>query len=125
MQSFYNLLEKVIIMTFEELRNEGERLKISGDTNLALNTYKQALDIAKTDKEMCEIWNLILHIHTDKMLAVLIEIAELHNTKVYDLKYTNTDEHFEWVFGTNRFGPESNNPLIKDYVRPNKESLFR
>ena len=111
-------------MTFEELCDRGRELKESGKTNLALDTYKQAFDIAKNDGEKIRVWNLILHIHTDRMLAVLIEVAELSNVNVCDLKTTN-GERFEWIFGTNVFGPESNGPRIEGYVRPSKDSLFR
>ena len=105
-------------MNFKELIEKGMKKKEQGDTNLAIGLYKDAFDIAENDTEKLQVWDLILHIHTDKMLAVLIEIAEIRNCNVSDIKS-------EWVFGTNVFEKESNNPKIDGYVRPNKESLFR
>jgi len=113
-------------MEFRELIDKGNQLKQSRQTNLALDTYKQALSISQDDAQEKEAWWLILHIHTDKMLAVLMEIADVYQCKVYDLvEIQDTSKKFEWVFGTNNFTQDTHEPNIKGYVKPSKESLFR
>ena len=103
-------------MDFNSLIDKGIELKTNGKTNLALDTYKQALDVAENDQERERVWGLVLHIHTDKMLATLIEISEICNVPVPALP-------FNWVFGTNTFNPGSND--LANYTKPDKESLFR
>lgn len=112
-------------MNFTDLIKKGIEHKESGQTNLALDLYKQALDVAETNQEKAKVWEYILHIHTDKVLATLIKIAETFDCSVSDLKSSETGEQFEWIFGTNRFTQGNNAPNIKGYVKPNDESLFR
>ena len=123
----YNHKSEVLTMnlSFRDLIEKGKGHKESGQTNLALDVYKQALNKADTDLEKEEVWRYVLHIHTDKMLAALIKIAEVFNCSVSDLKNSETGEQFEWIFGTNRFKQGCNNPNIEGYVKPNDSSLFR
>ena len=103
-------------MDFNSLIEKGIKLKEDGQTNLALDMYKQALEKAGTDQEREIVWTYVLHIHTDKMLATLMKIAEIRNTPVSALPWN-------WVFGTNTFSHQSNE--LPNYVKPNNESLFR
>lgn len=113
-------------MNCQELIQKGVELKESGKTNSALELYKKALDISETSKDKKDAWMHILHIHTDKMLSVLIEIADVYECNVYDLvQIGDNSKKFEWVFGTNKFIQGTNEPQVGKYFRPSKESLFK
>ena len=112
-------------MNFQELLDEGIKYKKAGNTNMAIDFYKDAFDLAQTDSEKLQVWYLILHVHTDKMLAILIEIAEVYNINVYDLQDPETGKRYEWIFGTHNFVRDRKTPEIKDFVMPSEESLFR
>lgn len=111
-------------MSFQELIEKGKKAKEIGKTKQAMDLYRQAFDLTETDNDKKDVWTLVLHIHTDKMLATLIEIAEVYNTTVSELM-SESGKSFNWIFGTNNFKPGSNDTNIKGYVRPNKNDLFR
>ena len=111
-------------MNSNDLIQEGIKHKESRQTSKALDTYKKGLDAAKTDREKVDVWMHVLHIHTDKMLAVLMKTAETFNCSVSDLENSETGDKFEWIFGTNTFKQGDNNPNIENYFKPSDESLF-
>lgn len=109
-------------MSVKDLVQQCIRHKESRETHKALISYQYALDIAETPEQKDYVWQHILHIHTDKMLSVLMEIAELYDTNVFSLV---SEKGFRWEFGTNRFAPDKSEPEVGGkYHRPSEESLF-
>lgn len=109
-------------MDYKDFINQGIKLKESQKTKAALVLYEHALEIANTPQEKAEVLSYILHIHTDKMLSVLTEIANVFGCNVTQL--TDNGSKFEWVFGTINFNNGSNEPQIDGYISPEKSSLF-
>lgn len=93
---------------FDELKNQGEQLKKEGHLQEALLCYKDALAEAETKDDKNAIWNFILHVHTDRMLASLQELAEIHECDVSQL---------DWNWGSHR--------IPSNYNRPSTEELLK
>ena len=69
--------------TFEQSRNTGIKLKEDGKLGEAMQKYKEALTLAITDQERSEIWQLIIHIHTDRLIKAAEELANCVGYPVY------------------------------------------
>ena len=69
--------------TFELSRDTGTKLKEEGKLGEAMEKYKYALTLAMTDQEQSEIWQLIIHIHTDRLIKAADELANCVGYPVY------------------------------------------
>ena len=95
-------------MDFESYKDSGVKFKETGNLRDALIMYEKALQCAQTKEHKIEIWNLIIHIHTDRMIASCQELAEIHDCDVSDLDW-------EW-------GPKK---IPSNYNRPTTEELLK
>ncbi len=101
-----SLVGKSSAAKFQSFKDKGIDIKESKkQLGKALHYYKKALDYAETDEQKAEIWFLVMHIHTDR----LIGSGE---------KYKNCKGYIPlWDFGPNNI-PSNYNP-------PSKEELMR
>ena len=95
-------------MDFESYKNIGVKFKESGNLRDALIMYEKALQCAQTEEHKVEIWNLIIHIHTDRMIASCQELAEIFGCDVSNIDW-------EW-------GPKN---IPSNYNRPSTEELVK
>ncbi len=92
---------------FNEFRDEGIALKEQGHLTRAVALYKTALDHAETKEDMIQIWNLIVHIHTDRMIASCEKIAELYECDINAL---------DWNWGTHKVPSNYKKPLEEEIL---------
>ena len=69
--------------TFDLSREAGRKLKEEGKLGEAMEKYKHALTLAVTDQERSQIWQLIIHIHTDRLIKASEELANCVGYSVY------------------------------------------
>ena len=84
--------------TFEQFRNTGIKLKEEGKLGEAMEKYKEALTLAMTDQERSGIWQLIIHIHTDRLIKAAEELANCVGYPMY------------WPWGANCVPSDYNAP---------------
>ena len=83
-------------------KSQGIQLKENRKLNDAMEYYKQALNHATTDQERSEIWELIIQVHTDRMLCACQHLAECLKKELNQL---------DWNIGTHN--------VPSNYKRPN------
>ena len=69
--------------TFDQSRDTGIKLKEEGKLGEAMENYEHALTLAMTDQERSQIWQLIIHIHTDRLIKAADELANCVGYPVY------------------------------------------
>ena len=90
---------------FQSFKDKGMRMKESKRLGKAILYYKKAFDYAETDEQNSQIWRLIAHIHTDR----LIKASE--NFKDY------AGCPLEWRFGPNNIPTNYDHPLTKEALK--------
>lgn len=91
--------------TFELSRDTGIKLKEEGKLGEAMEKYKRALTLAMTDQERSQIWQLIIHIHTDRLIKAADELANCVGYQVY------------WPWGANW--------VPSDYKAPPRDEVLK
>ena len=90
---------------FQSFKDKGVNMKESKRLGRAILYYKKALDYVETDEQKSQIWLLIIHIHTDR----LIKASEnFRNCTGYPPK---------WSFGPNNIPANYDPPLTKEALR--------
>ncbi len=86
---------------FQRYKEEGLTLVEEGKLSKALRSYAKALSKAETDEERAEIWQLVVHIHTGRLIKASAELSGL-------LGYP-----FTWPWGPNNI-PSTYSPPSRD-----------
>ena len=91
---------------FQSFKDKGVDIKESKkQLGKALLLYKKALDYAETDEQKTEIWGLIMHIHTDRLIGA-------------SQKWKNcTGQTPLWDFGPNKIPSNYNPPPTQELLR--------
>ena len=90
---------------FRRYRKKGIDMKESKQLRKAILWYKKALDHAETEKQESEIWGLIMHIHTDRLIGASQE-------------WTNcTGQTPDWKFGANFIPSNYEKPPTKELLK--------
>lgn len=90
---------------FQSFKDKGVSMKESKQLGRAILYYKKALDYAETDKQKSQIWFLIIHIHTDRLIKASENFRNCTG-------YTP-----EWRFGPNNIPTNYDSPLTKEALR--------
>lgn len=90
---------------FRRYRKNGVDMKESKQLGKAMLWYKKALDHAETEEQESDIWWLITHIHTDRLIGA-------------SQQWTGcTGRILDWDYGPKR--------IPSNYNRPPREELLR
>ena len=90
---------------FQSFKDKGVRMKESKRLGKAILYYKKALDYAETDEQKSQIWFLIIHIHTDRLIKASENFRGC------------TGYVPEWRFGPNNIPTNYEPPLTKEALR--------
>ena len=102
---WFVLIGKSSSAKFQRYKAEGMEKKESKQLGKALRLYKKALDYAETNEQRADIWFLIIHIHTDRMIAS-------------SQQWTNYTGHIlEWRWGPNNIPSNYQKPPQKELIR--------
>ena len=100
-----SLIGKNNAVKYRSYKKKGIDMKESKQLGKAMLWYKKALEHSETDEQESDIWWLITHIHTDR----LIEASE---------KYRDSAGYVpEWEYGPNN--------IPSNYNRPPREELLK
>ena len=90
---------------FQRYKEEGLTLVEERKLSKAMQSYAKALSEAETDEERAEIWQLVVHIHTDRLIKASAELSGV-------LGYP-----FTWPWGPNNtprnYSPPSRDEALK------------
>ena len=90
---------------FRFYRKKGIEMKESKQLRKAMLWYKKALDHAETAEQESEIWWVIIHIHTDRLIGASQE-------------WTNcTGQTPDWKFGANCIPSNYEKPPTKELLK--------
>ena len=90
---------------FQHYKAEGIDAKESKQLAKAMRFYKKALDYAETDEQRADIWYLIVHIHTDRMIGA-------------SQQWTNYTGHIlKWEWGPMNIPSNYQKPSQKELIR--------
>ena len=90
---------------FRRYRKKGIDMKESKQLRKAILWYKKALDHAETAEQESEIWWVIIHIHTDRLIGASQE-------------WTNcTGQTPNWKFGANFIPSNYEKPPTKELLK--------
>lgn len=90
---------------FQGYKAEGLGAKESKQLAKAMRFYKKALSYAETNEQRADIWFLIIHIHTDRMIGA-------------SQQWTNYTGHIlEWRWGPNNIPSNYQKPPQKELIR--------
>ena len=90
---------------FRFYKKKGIELKESKQLGKAMLWYRKAIDYAESEKQESEIWALIMHIHTDRLIGASQEWKNC------------TGQTPDWKFGANY--------IPSNYEKPPKAELLR
>ena len=91
---------------FQSYKEKGKDAKESKkQLGKAVLYYRKALDHAETNKQKEEVWWLIIHIHTDRLIGASEEFREWAG-------YIP-----EWAFGPNNIPSNYNRPPAKEILK--------
>ena len=90
---------------FQSFKDKGMSLKESKQLGRAILYYKKALDYAETDEQKAQIWWLIIHTHTDRLIKASENFMNCTG-------YTP-----EWRFGPNNIPTNYEPPPTKEALR--------
>ena len=90
---------------FRRYRKKGIDMKESKQLRKAMLWYKTALNHAETAEQESDIWGLIMHIHTDRLIGASQE-------------WTNcTGQTPDWKFGANCIPSNYKKPPTKELLK--------
>lgn len=87
---------------YQRYKVKGIEMKETLQLERAMRFYKKSLDYAKDNKQQSEIWELVIHIHTDR----LIKASEKY-------RWCNQGYMFEWPWGPHKIPLDYNSPKTK------------
>ena len=90
---------------FQHYKAKGIDTKESKQLTKAIRFYKKALAYAETDEQSADIWFLIIHIHTDRM------IGASEQWTIY------TGGILEWRWGPNNIPSNYQKPPQKELIK--------
>lgn len=100
-----SLIGKNNAIKFRSYKKKGVDMKESKQLGKAMLWYKKALDHAETEKQESDIWWLITHIHTDRLIGA-------------SQQWTGcTGLILDWDYGPKK--------IPNNYNRPPREELLR
>ena len=100
-----SLMGKSSAAKFRAYKKTGEDMKESKQLGKAMLCYKKALDHSETGEQEAEIWFLIIHIHTDRLIGA----SEKYNACAGRV--------LEWHLGPNNIPSNYNRPPRKELLR--------
>ena len=100
-----SLTGKSDAVKYQSFKDKGRDMKESKQLGKAMLWYKKALDYAETNENKQEIWFLIMHIHTDRLIGASEKFRECAG-------FTP-----EWDWGPNK--------IPSNYDRPAREELLK
>ena len=100
-----SLVGKNNAVKFRRYRKKGVDMKESKQLGKAMLWYKKALDHAETEKQESDIWWLITHIHTDRLIGASQQWMGC------------TGLILDWDYGPKK--------IPSNYNRPPREELLR
>ncbi|MYA69241.1 hypothetical protein F4009_09100 [Candidatus Poribacteria bacterium] len=100
-----SLMGKSNAVKFRSYKKKGLDAKESKQLRKAMLWYKKALDYSETDEQESDIWWLIIHIHTDRLIGA-------------SEKFKDSAGYVpEWGYGPNN--------IPSNYNRPPREELLK
>lgn len=100
-----SLMGKNNAVKYRSYKKKGIDMKESKQLGKAMLWYKKALNHSETDKQESDIWWLIIHIHTDRLIGA-------------SEKYRDCAGYVpEWEYGPNN--------VPSNYNRPPREELLK
>lgn len=104
-QTGMSLAGKNDAVKFQSYKKKGVDMKESKQLGEAMLWYKKALSHAESEKQESEIWWLIIHIHTDRLIGA-------------SEKFKDSAGYVpQWKFGPNN--------IPNNYNRPPREELLK
>ena len=100
-----SLIGKNNALKYQSYKKKGIDMKESKQLGKAMLWYKKALEHSETDKQESDIWWLIIHIHTDRLIGAS---EKFKDSAGYVPK---------WGFGPNN--------IPSNYNRPPREELLK
>ena len=102
------VMHKDSIARFNTYKDKGLNCKQNGKVAKAVVFYRKALEYASSTDQKIEVWNYIVHCHTDRTIAA---VQEKHNDT------GDVDMFRSWDWGPTR--------IPSDYVRPPRKETLR
>ena len=100
-----SLMGKSSAAKFQAYKKRGVDMKESQQLGKAMLYYKKALGHSETGEQESEIWFLIMHIHTDRLIGASEKIKD------------SVGQAPKWDYGPNNIPSNYNRPPRKELLR--------